>query len=69
VLTISNPTDGQEIEILFVQDSTGGVSITFPGTVKGTTAITTTASKVSSLKLVFDSASSSWYTVAQVNNQ
>jgi hypothetical protein len=68
-LTISNPTNGQEIEILFVQDSTGGVSITYPATVKGATAITTTANLVSSLRLTFDSTSGNWYTVAQVNGQ
>ena len=70
VVTIINPqADGQEIELLFIQDSTGGITVTLPGSVKGSPVITTTASKASTVKLTWDNGTSTWYTVSNTPNQ
>lgn len=59
-LAISNPADGQTINIRFVQDATGGRTVTLPGSVSVVGALITTASYVDWLTLTYVAASSRW---------
>lgn len=60
VLAITNPSDGQTINIRFVQDATGGRTVTLPGSVSVVGALITTASYVDWLTLTYVSSSSRW---------
>jgi hypothetical protein len=62
-LTITNPSDGQEITILFKQDATGSRSVTWPANVKGNMTVSGTANSVSQQKFAYDLASTNWYAV------
>lgn len=62
--TISNPTDGQDLEITYVQDATGGRTYAWPANCKfagGSAPSDTTASKRTSVRFVYDAATTSWY--------
>lgn len=60
-LAITNPADGQEIEIWFIQDATGGRTITWPGNVKfesgGTGSLSGTANALDRYVLKYNLAS------------
>jgi hypothetical protein len=60
VLAINNPSDGQTINIRFVQDATGGRTVTLPGTVSVVGALVTTANYVDWLTLTYVSSSGRW---------
>lgn len=62
-MSITNPTDGQEITLLWVQDVTGH-AITLATNLKGATAPTVTANSVSSQKFTYDVTATNWYAVA-----
>jgi hypothetical protein len=51
------------INILFVENSTGGFSVTFGGNTSGTCAVSTAANAGSSCTLQFDSSSNTWFQV------
>lgn len=59
-LAITNPTDGQTINIRFLQDGTGGRTVTLPGTVSVNGALITTAGYVDWLILTYVASSSRW---------
>lgn len=59
-LVINNPSDGQEITLLWAQDTTGH-AVTLPSNLLGATAINTTASKHSCQKFTFNAGDSNWY--------
>ena len=59
-LTINNPHAGQQIEIRFAQDGTGGRVVTLPGSAVVTGTPSTAASAVNWLTLVYSSVASRW---------
>lgn len=59
-LTINNPTDGQTINIRFVQDATGGRTITLPSSIKAAGVLETAASRATWLVLTYVSSASRW---------
>lgn len=68
-MVILNGTDGQEITILWAQDSTGH-SVNIPSTgelLLGPFSITTTANKHSCYKFSFNSADTNWYQIGANN--
>ena len=60
ILAINNPSDGQTINIRFVQDTTGGRTVTLPGTASVVGTLVTTASYVDWLTLTYVASSSRW---------
>lgn len=66
-MTLTNPTDGQEITIVWAQDGTGHSVVTATNLL-GTFTITTTANKHSCYKWTYNSGDTNWYQVG-VNNQ
>ena len=62
-VTIANPSDGQEITLLWVQDGTGH-AITLPTVLKGATAPSTGANLTSCQKFTYDFTANAWYAVA-----
>lgn len=60
-LSITNPVDGQTIQIIWRQDGTGGRTVAFPASIKGATAPSSTASSTSAQAFVYDSVNSVWY--------
>lgn len=58
--TITNPADGQTISIRFVQDATGGRTVTFSTSIKAAGAIDPGANRVSWLTLTYVSSSARW---------
>ena len=61
--SITNPTDGQEITILWQQDGTGH-TIVLPTNMYGGTAPTTTAGKYTCQKFTYNVGNTNWYAVA-----
>lgn len=59
-ITISNPTDGQELTLLWVQDSTGH-TVTIPANILGVTTPSSTASAVSAFKITYNVGDTNWY--------
>lgn len=59
-LAINNPSDGQTINIRFLQDATGGRSVTLPGTVSAVGALITTANYVDWLVLTYVASAARW---------
>lgn len=55
-VTISNPRIGQTITIRFVQDGTGGRTVTLPSSIKASGSVATGANKASLLCLTYTSA-------------
>lgn len=68
-MTIVNGTDGQEITILWAQDSTGhAVAIPITGELLlGPFSVTSTANKHSCYKFSFNSADTNWYQIGENN--
>jgi hypothetical protein len=62
-MVVNNPTDGQELTIMYKQDGTGHTIVT-PTNFFGTTAPDTTAGKFSVQKFVYDITTTNWYAVA-----
>jgi hypothetical protein len=62
-MTITNPVDGQEITILWVQDGTGH-AITLAGNMQGATAPSASANKVSCQKFTYNTGNGNWYAIA-----
>lgn len=62
-MSITNPTNGQEITLLWVQDGTGHAVVQATN-LKGATAVTTTANKISCQKYTYDLTQTNWYAIA-----
>lgn len=62
-MVVNNPTDGQELTIMYKQDGTGH-AVTTPTNFFGTTAPSTTANKFSIQKFVYDITTTNWYAVS-----
>jgi hypothetical protein len=65
-IVFTNPTDGQEITLLFAQDSTG-YAVTTPANLLGSYTITTTANKHSCYKWSYNAADTNFYQVGANN--
>ena len=61
-MSISGPTDGQEITLLFAQDSTGH-AVTLAANIAGATAVSTTANTHSVMKLTYNVGNTIWYNI------
>lgn len=61
-MSIINPSDGEEITILWAQDATGH-AITTAGNMYGVTAPSTGANTVSAQKFTYDIGTTSWYSM------
>jgi hypothetical protein len=64
-VSITNPTDGQEITILFQQDGTGH-AVTFAANIHGATAVPTTPSTTSTYKFSYNVGDTNWYSLGGV---
>ena len=62
-MTITNPTDAQEITILFQQDGSGH-AVTLATNMLGCTPVTTTASTSSIYKLSYNVGDTNWYCIS-----
>jgi hypothetical protein len=62
-MNITNPVDGQEITLLWVQDGTGH-AIVLAGNLQGATAPTASANKVSCQKFTYNTGNGNWYAVS-----
>lgn len=62
-MVVTNPTNGQELTIMYKQDGTGHAIVT-PTNFFGTTAPDVTANKISVQKFVYDITTTNWYSVA-----
>lgn len=60
-MSITNPTDGQEITLLWVEDGTGAWTIVLAANLLGATAPSTAANDVSCQKFTYDVTLTSWY--------
>lgn len=60
--TFSNPTDGQEVWLILIQDGTGSRTVTWPGSVIWPAAtaptLTTTANHIDMIRFIYDSDAS-----------
>lgn len=65
-MTLTNPTDGQEVTIVWAQDATGHTVVTATNLL-GTFTITTTANKHSCYKWTYNSGDTNWYHVNDNN--
>jgi hypothetical protein len=61
-IVLNNPTDGQEITILFAQDSTGH-AVALGTNMLGSPTITTTANTHSCYKWTYNLANTNWYLI------
>jgi hypothetical protein len=59
-MTISNPVDGAQLQIRFVQDGTGGRTVTLPSNVQVSGSLNTAANTVTWLVLNYVSSASRW---------
>ena len=59
-VSIINPLPGQQISVIFTQDSTGH-SVAFGGNISGAGTVSTSASATTTLGFVFNSLSNTWY--------
>jgi hypothetical protein len=59
-MTISNPVDGAQLQIRFVQDATGGRTVTLPSSVQVSGSLNTAANAVTWLVLTYVSSASRW---------
>jgi hypothetical protein len=59
-MTISNPVDGAQLQIRFVQDGTGGRTVTLPSNVQVSGSLNTAANAVTWLVLTYVSSASRW---------
>lgn len=60
-MSITSPTDGQEITLLWVEDATGSWTIVLATNLLGATAPTTAANDVSCQKFTYDVTATNWY--------
>jgi hypothetical protein len=65
-IILNNPTDGQEITILFAQDGTGH-AVTLGTNMLGAPTITTTANKHSCYSWTYNLADTNWYLISGSN--
>lgn len=65
-MVITNPYDGQEITLLFAQDSSGH-AVTVATNLIGGPTITTTANKHTSGKWTYNIGDTNWYFIGQNN--
>lgn len=63
-MSITNPTDGQEITLLFAQDSTGH-AVTLATNMLGATTVTTTANKHTCQRFTYNVGDTNWYACNQ----
>jgi hypothetical protein len=59
-MTISNPVDGAQLQIRFVQDGTGGRTVTLPSNVQVSGSLNTAANAVTWLVLTYVASASRW---------
>jgi hypothetical protein len=59
-MTINNPVDGAQLQIRFVQDATGGRTVTLPSNVQVSGSLNTAANAVTWLVLTYVSSASRW---------
>lgn len=59
-VNITNPVDGQSISIRFVQDGTGGRTVTLPATIKATGTVDTGANRATLLFLTYYAGPARW---------
>jgi hypothetical protein len=62
-VVFTNPTAGELVNVDFVQDTTGGYSVTFGGNVTNAPTVNTTPSSSSSVLLSYDINSNTWFGV------
>ena len=70
IMDLTNPTDGQSMEIWILEDVVGGRTLTWPGNVVfqgGTPAMDTTASHLNRFKLTYNGTSATWAATADTN--
>lgn len=65
-IVLNSPVDGQEITIVFAQDSTGH-AVTLATNMLGSPTITTTANKHSAYKWTYNTADTNWYLIPGSN--
>jgi hypothetical protein len=61
-MTLTNPTDGQQLTLLWAQD-TSGHAVTVASNLIGPGTVTTTASKRSCYTYTYDAGTNNWYQV------
>lgn len=66
-MTITNPIDGQEITLMWQQDSTGHAVTVASNLDMGTLTVTTTANKVTIARFSYNAGNTTWYIVGQNN--
>lgn len=64
-MSITNPTDGQEITIAWQQDSTGHAVAVASNLDCGTFTVSTTANKTSIAKFTYNAADTTWFFIGQ----
>ena len=65
-IVFTNPTDGQEVTLLFAQDGTGH-AVTTPANLLGSYSITATANKHSCYTWSYNLADTNWYQIGANN--
>ncbi len=60
-VVFTNPTAGEVVNVIFVQNTTGGFSVTFGGNIANAPTVNTTPSSSSSVLLSYDINSNSWF--------
>lgn len=63
-IVVNNPTDGQELLFVWIQDATGSRTITFSASFKGTTAPSSAANSFSQQKFSYRNADTSFRAVS-----
>ena len=66
-MVITNPTDGQEITIIWAQDVTGHSVAVASNLVMGTLTVSTAANKHTTAKFSYNQADTNWYILGQNN--
>jgi hypothetical protein len=64
-MVITNPTDGQEITILWAQDTGGHAVAVATNLLMGTLTVSTAASKHTTGKFTYNVSDTSWYVIGQ----
>jgi hypothetical protein len=62
-VVFTNPTAGEVVNVIFVQNTTGGYSVTFEGNIANAPTVNTTPSSSSSVLHSYDINSNIWYGV------
>lgn len=65
-MSVINPTDGQEITVVWQQDITGH-AVTVATTFRGTPSVSTTAGSTTSAKLTYNAADTIWFCLGGVS--